>query len=148
MPNDTTAAPALDLIDLTASIVAAYAAGNRFPASELPKVITTVHGAVGGLAQPQPAAPAEEPIERPTAGEIRKSITPDALISFLNGKPYKTLKRHLGTHGLEPHGYRQRYGLPADYPMVAPNYAARRSELAKAIGLGRPGARGEQEVPE
>lgn len=142
MPNDTTAAPGLDLIDLTASIVAAYAAGNHFAASELPKVITAVHGALIGLAQPQATAPAGEPIEQPTAGEIRKSITPDALISFLDGKPYKTLKRHLGTHGLEPHGYRQRYGLPPDYPMVAPNYAAQRSALAKAIGLGQPGRSG------
>nr|WP_137831844.1 MucR family transcriptional regulator [Methylobacterium sp. L1A1] len=138
MPNDTTAALGLDLIDLTAGIVAAYAAGNHFAASELPKVITAVHGALIGLAQPQPATPVEEPIEQPTAGEIRKSITPNALISFVDGKPYKTLKRHLGTHGLEPHGYRQRYGLPNDYPMVAPSYAARRSEIATSIRLGRP----------
>ncbi|MCP1557927.1 UNVERIFIED_ORG: putative transcriptional regulator [Methylobacterium sp. SuP10 SLI 274] len=73
-------------------------------------------------------------------GQVRKSITPDALISFIDGKPYKTLKRHLSAHGLDPYSYCQRYGLPNDYPMVAAAYAARRSELAKSIGLRRPGA--------
>ena len=76
-------------------------------------------------------------VEKPTAAEIRKSITPDALISFIDGKPYKTLKRHLTGHGLDPQSYRLRYSLPADYPMVAANYATKRSELAKSLGLGR-----------
>ena len=71
------------------------------------------------------------------AATIRRSITPDALISFIDGQPYRMLKRHLTTHGLTPQRYRQRYSLPADYPMTAPNYSAARSELAKALGLGR-----------
>ena len=78
-------------------------------------------------------------VSKASAAQIRKSITADAIVSFLDGKPYKTLKRHLTTHGLQPHTYRQRFGLPDDYPMVAPNYAAQRSALAKQIGLGRGG---------
>jgi predicted transcriptional regulator len=94
-----------------------------------------------GLSGSVEAAPAPESVEKPTPAQVRKSITPDAIISFIDGKAYKTMKRHLGTHGLDPHSYRQRYGLPSDYPMVAPNYAAQRSALAKSIGLGRPGGR-------
>lgn len=148
MPNDTTAAPALDLVTLTADIVAAYASGNSFAASELPKVITAVHGALTDLRQLQHAAPAEEAVDQPTASQIRKSITPDSIISFIDGKRYKTMKRHLGLHGLDPYSYRQRYGLPSDYPMVAPNYAAQRSALAKSIGLGRLGGQAERQAAE
>lgn len=78
------------------------------------------------------------------AGDARA----DGLVSFLDGKTYKTLKRHLTSHGLEPRAYRERFGLPADYPMVAPNYAAQRSALAKQIGLGRPGALAERQDQE
>jgi predicted transcriptional regulator len=76
-----------------------------------------------------------------TPARIRKSITPDALISFFDGKPYKTLKRHLAVHGLTPRSYCERYGQPAGYPMTAPNYSAQRAGLAKGFGLGQPGAR-------
>ena len=79
--------------------------------------------------------------EMPSAAQIRKSINPDGIVSFIDGKTYKTLKRHLTSRGLDPKSYRARYGLPADYPMVAPSYAAQRSALAKTIGLGVPGAR-------
>lgn len=125
-----------DLTALAASLTAAYAAGNRFPASALPDVLTAVHGALCGLGQgsrPLPVQPAR------SSTDVRRSITPDALISFLDGRPYRTLKRHLTAHGLDPHGYRTRFGLPSDYPMVAPGYAARRSEIAKAMQLGVPG---------
>jgi predicted transcriptional regulator len=94
-----------------------------------------VHAALGNLGQP--AALSEPEVERPTAAQIRKSITRDALISFIDGKAYKPLKRHLTKHGLTPQAYCARYGLPNDYPMGAPRYAAQRYELAKAIGLGR-----------
>ncbi|WP_342112290.1 MucR family transcriptional regulator [Methylobacterium sp. SI9] len=77
--------------------------------------------------------------EKPSTDQIRKSVRPDGLVSFIDGKAYKTLKRHLTSHGLDPRAYRDRYGLPGDYPMVAPAYAKQRSALAKAIGLGRPG---------
>ena len=77
--------------------------------------------------------------ELPSAAQIRRSVTDEALTSFIDGNSYKTLKRHLAAHGLTPEQYRSQYGLPADYPMVAPGYAAHRSALAKAIGLGVPG---------
>ena len=134
-----------DRIELAADLVSAYVSNNSLPSPELPALIVQVHAALLALSAPQ--APKEEEVERATPAQIKKSITPDALISFIDGKPYKTLKRHLGTHGLDPYSYRQRYGLPNDYPMVAPNYAAQRSALAKSIGLGRPGGRIEEEAP-
>ncbi|GJE13259.1 hypothetical protein FOHLNKBM_4322 [Methylobacterium longum] len=78
-------------------------------------------------------------IEKATPSVIRKSIQPDGIVSFIDGKTYKTLKRHLNSHGFSPRGYRERYGLPADYPMVASSYAEQRSQIARAIGLGRSG---------
>ena len=128
---------------LAGEIVSAYVSNNSVPASELPKLIHSVHSAIAGLASgvvPSSAA-STEPTEKPTPAEIRKSIRNDGLVSFIDGKTYKTLKRHLTAQGLDPRTYRERFGLPADYPMVAPSYAAQRSALAKAIGLGVPGAR-------
>ncbi|WP_238179377.1 MucR family transcriptional regulator [Methylobacterium oxalidis] len=133
----------LDFVELAGDIVSAYVSNNSLPVAELPALIMSVHAALNGLVKGE-AAPAET-VEKPTSAQVRKSITPDALISFIDGKPYKTLKRHLSTHGLDPYSYRQRYGLPNDYPMVAAAYAAQRSELAKSIGLGRPGGRTEDE---
>jgi predicted transcriptional regulator len=98
---------------------------------------------VSALATGAAAASPEAEIEKPTAAQIRKSVMPEGIISFIDGKPYKTLKRHLKTHGLDPYSYRQRYGLPAEYPMVAAEYAKQRSDLAKSIGLGRSVDRGE-----
>ncbi|WP_336490991.1 MucR family transcriptional regulator [Methylobacterium nigriterrae] len=126
------------LVEQAAQIVSAYVTRNHVAAGELPGLIRAVHTSLLELSQPT-AATTEPEVEKPTASQIRKSITPDALISFIDGKPYKTLKRHLTGHGLDPYSYRARFGLPADYPMVAANYAAQRSELAKAIGLGRAG---------
>ncbi|AWN43276.1 MucR family transcriptional regulator [Methylobacterium durans] len=123
-------------MEMTAEVVSAYIARNHVTASDIPALIASVHGALNNLASGAPQ-PAEEEVEKPTPAQVRKSITPDALVSFIDGKPYKTLKRHLSTHGLDPYSYRQRYGLPNDYPMVAAAYAAQRSELAKSIGLGR-----------
>ncbi|AWI91777.1 MucR family transcriptional regulator [Methylobacterium sp. DM1] len=132
-----------NLLESAAEIVASYAANNRVPVAELPSLLPAVYAKLAALSVPGAAsAPAPE-ITQPTAAQIRKSITPDALISFIDGKPYKTLKRHLGVHGLDPHSYRDRYGLPSDYPMTAPGYSARRSALAKDLGLGR--IRGEAE---
>ncbi|MCJ2102699.1 MucR family transcriptional regulator [Methylobacterium sp. E-046] len=133
--------------ELASEIVAAYVSNNSVPVAELPNLIQSVHGAVAALATGHSSNTAlAEPTEKPTAAEIRKSIRPDGLVSFLDGKTYKTLKRHLTAHGLEPRAYRERFGLPADYPIVAPSYAAQRSALAKAIGLGRPGAMAEAEA--
>lgn len=127
------------MFELAGEIVSAYVAKNPVPASGLPALIATVHAALQGLASGAPQIVAEEPeIQKVTPSQIRQSITPNALISFVDGKPYKTLKRHLTSQGLHPNSYRQRYGLPKDYPMVAANYAAQRSALAKSIGLGQP----------
>ena len=130
-------------VDLTAQAVSAYVANNPVAAAELPALLASVHGALKRLAGGASQA-SEEQVEKPTPAQVRKSITPEALISFIDGKPYKTLKRHLSTHGLDPYSYRQRYGLPNDYPMVAASYAVQRSELAKANGLGRAGPRAEK----
>ena len=130
---------------ITAELVAAYVSNNPVPAAELPALIARVHGAVSGLASgtltAETGATAQAEIDRPSAAQIRKSVRPDGIVSFIDGKTYKTLKRHLTSHGLDPRSYREQYGLPADYPMVAPAYAEQRSALAKAIGLGVPGRR-------
>ena len=137
-----------DFVELTGDIVAAYVSNNPVRPADLPELIQTVHAALNGLANGTAGATPEAEIEKPTAAQIRKSVQPDGIVSFLDGKSYKTLKRHLGTHGLDPVSYRQRFGLPADYPMVSPNYAAQRSALAKSIGLGRGAGRGEDEQPQ
>jgi predicted transcriptional regulator len=124
-----------DFIDLTTNIVAAYVANNSVPMAELPALLTGVHAAIAGLTSP--SAFAEPKATKLTPAQIRKSITPDALISLIDGKPYKTLKRHLTGNGLTFQEYRSRYGLPADYPSTAANYSAQRSKLALALGLGQ-----------
>jgi predicted transcriptional regulator len=120
--------------ELTAEIVSAYVANNPVPTAGLAELIATVHSAVAGLSQP--SAPA---VEAPTpAVNPKRSVQPDYIVCLEDGKRFKSLKRHLATHyGLTPDEYRVKWGLPYDYPMVAPNYAAARSELAKSMGLGR-----------
>lgn len=123
----------VDFVELTADIVSSYVTHNSVQSADLAGLIASVHAALQGLGttkqpeaeRPQPAVP------------IRKSVTPDFLISLEDGKPYKTLKRHLAKLGLTPEEYREKWGLPRDYPMVAANYAQRRSELAKGLGLGQ-----------
>jgi predicted transcriptional regulator len=133
----------IKLVTLTGEIVAAYVANNSVPPTALPELMTGVHAALATLAgaPPAEAAPTVEPA---TAAQIRKSVQQDGIVSFIDGRSYKTLKRHLTAHGLTPERYRERYGLPDDYPMTAPGYAAQRSALAKAIGLGVPGGRADQ----
>ena len=125
-------------IDMASGIVVAYVAHNHVATADLPALIGKVHAALVALAEGG-AAPAEEPAPTITAAQIRKSVQHDRLISFIDGKSYKTLKRHLTANGLTPEGYRERFGLPSDYPMVAAAYSERRSSLAKAHGLGSPG---------
>ncbi|MUT24806.1 MucR family transcriptional regulator [Mesorhizobium japonicum] len=124
-----------NLIELTAHVVSAYVSNNPVPVGELPGLIDQIHIALKGSAGG--AAPEKsEPLN--PAVPIRKSVTPDYIVSLEDGKKFKSLKRHLATHyGLTPAEYRAKWGLPADYPMVAPNYAAARSALAKTMGLGR-----------
>ncbi|HEX7760112.1 MAG TPA: MucR family transcriptional regulator [Caulobacteraceae bacterium] len=127
------------LIALTADIVASYVEGNKIAVSELPALIQQVHAT---LAKPDGQAAAEETATRLTPAQIRKSITPTGLVSFEDGKTYQTLKRHLTTRGMTLDQYKAKLGLPKDYPTTAPAYAARRSELAKATGLGAKGRGG------
>ncbi|GAN48933.1 MucR family transcriptional regulator [Methylobacterium sp. ME121] len=128
----------MDFIERTVDVVAAYVSNNSLPSAELPALIASIHEALNTIGA-GPAAPATESVERPTPAQIRKSIRPDGLVSFIDGKSYKTLKRHLTKHGLDPQTYRERYGLPADYPTTSANYSAQRSALAKSLGLGQPG---------
>ena len=134
MDEDTNNAKRVDVLELTAHIVSAYVAKNSLPVAGLSELIASVAASIGGLGQPAaPAAPPPTPAVNP-----RRSVTPDYIICLEDGKKFKSLKRHIGVHfGLTPEAYRTKWGLPADYPMVAPNYAASRSELAKSIGLGR-----------
>jgi predicted transcriptional regulator len=136
--SDAAPTSQLHYIERTVDVVAAYVSNNSLPSSDLPTLIASVHNALNAIGS-GPAAPTGESIERPTPAQVRKSIRPDGLISFIDGKSYKTLKRHLTAHGLTPERYRAKYGLPADYPMVAPGYAAKRSQIAKSLGLGQPG---------
>ena len=121
------------LITLTADIVSAHVSNNSVAVSDLPLLISNVHGALSGLGDaPEAPAPKLEP-----AVSIRSSIKPDYVVCLEDGKKLKMLKRHLMTHyNLTPDQYRQKWGLNADYPMVAPNYAEQRRTLAKSIGLG------------
>ena len=128
------------LIELTAEIVANYVANNTTPVSELPALIRATHDALAGI--DAPPAPMIEAVSKATPAQIRKSITPDALISFEDGKPYKTLKRHLTTMGLTVADYKAKWGLPNDYPTTAPAYSEARSQMAKALGLGQGGRKG------
>ena len=121
-----------ELLELTSTIVAAHVSNNSVPTADLPGVIATVHETLAALG-PEEAAPKPNP-----AVPIKQSVKPEYIVCLEDGKKLKMLKRHLKTaHGMTPDEYRQRWGLPKDYPIVAPNYAATRSKLAKKIGLGR-----------
>ena len=123
---------------LAAQIVKAYVSNNHVPRDDLPSLISIVFDALK-FDSPSEAAQAEAAPLVP-AVPVKKSVTPDYIVCLEDGKQFKSLKRHLMTHyDLTPEAYRQKWGLPADYPMVAANYAAKRSELAKSIGLGRKG---------
>ena len=123
-----------DFVSLSADVVAAYVSHNSVPRADLSALIATVHGALQNA-----AAGTREPekvvLEPPVS--IKKSISASHLISMEDGRPYKSLKRHLTARGLTPAQYREKWSLPFDYPMVAPNYSKARSELAKALGLGQ-----------
>lgn len=123
------------IINHTAKITGAYLRNHRVAASDVPGMISAVVKALEGLSAEPVAVPSV--VHRQTAYRIAKSITPDHLYSFEDGKPYRTLKRVLARQGMTPQQYRDKYGLPNDYPMVAPNYSAFRSEWAKKSGLGK-----------
>ncbi|MBA4802677.1 MULTISPECIES: MucR family transcriptional regulator [Euryhalocaulis] len=121
------------LIEMTADVVSAYVGNNVVPSTELPELIRGVHEALSqieaGHVEPEPLEPAVP---------LKKSVSPDYIVCLEDGKKFKSLKRHLRTkYDMSPEEYREKWGLAADYPMVAPNYAKQRSELAKKMGLGR-----------
>jgi len=118
---------------LTASVVAAFVANQKISSTDIPGLIAAVDGALRGLMTPEAAAPEAHSL---TAGQIRKSITPDFLISFEDGKGYKTLKRHLTMRGMTLSDYKAKWGLPSDYPTTSPAYSAKRSAMAKSLGFG------------
>jgi predicted transcriptional regulator len=128
-------------VELAAEVVSAYVSNNSVPVADLPNLIANVHAALQNVGQP---VQQQEEAKPTPAVSVRKSITPDYIISLEDGKPYKSMKRHLGKLGLTPEAYREKWGLPRDYPMVAPNYAARRSEMAKNMGLGKQRSRSAQ----
>jgi len=121
------------LIEMTADVVSAYVGNNVVPSTELPELIRSVHEALSqieaGQAEPEPLEPAVP---------VKKSVTPDYIVCLEDGKKFKSLKRHLRTkYDMSPEEYREKWGLAADYPTVAPHYANPRSQLAKTMGLGR-----------
>lgn len=124
-----------DTIELAADIVSAFVSNNSVPAADLPTLIASVHSALNRVA----TGAVEEKVEPLTpAVPVKKSVSPDYIICLEDGKKFKSLKRHLRTrYGMSPEEYRAKWSLPADYPMVAPSYAAARSELAKTMGLGQ-----------
>jgi predicted transcriptional regulator len=123
------------LIEHTADIVSAHVANNTVALSDVPALVTRVYEALAGLSEPQPEPEAEG---KTPVVSVRASVKPDYITCMECGRKQKTLKRHLQTaHGMSPDQYRKDYGLPASYPMVAPNYSKQRGELARQIGLGR-----------
>ena len=128
-----------EAIALTADIVSAYVSNNSVDAGELAVLIDQVHQALTQASEGKPAEPEAPPTP---AVPVKKSITPEYLISLEDGRKYKSLKRHLSTRGMSPDDYRTKWGLPKDYPMVAASYSAQRSSLAKSLGLGRARATG------
>lgn len=133
------------LRELVATVAAAYFSNSHVGAADIPAVINQIASSLNGVGGPAieetaEEAPADVAQPRATRAQVAKSVTADALVSFEDGKRYKTLRRHLSTRGLSPDQYREKWGLPRDYPMVAPSYSAARSEMAKALGLGRKGA--------
>jgi predicted transcriptional regulator len=124
-------------MEYTTEVVASFVAGNKLAMGDLAGLIATVHAALAGAGTTPVVA---EPVSsKPSAVQVRRSIRPDGLISFKDGKTYQTLKRHLTKRGMTLVEYKEKWGLPADYPTTAPNYSARRSEMAKALGLGSGG---------
>jgi predicted transcriptional regulator len=133
--NDTQSGKADELLRLATDIVAAYVSNNPVPVSELPGMIKSVHSTLGGLTG---STPADVGTAQKPAINVKKSVTPEYIVCLEDGKKLKMLKRYLRSrYNMTPDEYRAKWGLPADYPMVAPNYAQQRSDFAKKIGLGR-----------
>jgi predicted transcriptional regulator len=134
----------LNTVELATELTVAWLSNpnNRVAADEVPAFLQKMHATLNGLSEPAPAPELEQPVapDHQPAVTVRKSLaSPDHIISMIDGKPYRTLRRHLSGHGLTPDQYRQRYGLKSDYPMVAPAYSEQRRAMAHKIGLGAKG---------
>ncbi len=127
-----------EAVAVTTDIVAGYIANNSVPADALPGLIRSVYRTIVDIGTPEPAKVPAEPLK--PAVSVKASVTPDYLICLDDGLRFKSLRRHLGKLGMTPADYRAKWGLPHEYPMVAQNYSAKRTELAKSIGLGRKAA--------
>jgi len=126
------------LQDLVAQVASAYFSNSHVTPTEIPAVISQIAASLNAVSASAPeVAESAAGQAKATPAQVRKSITPDALISFEDGRGYKTLRRHLSVRGMTPEEYREKWGLPASYPMVSPNYSATRSQMAKTIGLGQ-----------
>jgi len=126
-----------EVIEMTADIVSAFVSNNSVPATELPALIQSVHRALSSVSSTPEVV---ESTPREPAVPVKKSVNPDFLVCLEDGRKFKSLKRHLRTkYNMSPEEYRAKWGLPKDYPMVAPNYAKARSDLAKQMGLGQGG---------
>ncbi len=133
------------LVGLTVDIVSAYVANNQVSSTSLSELIRSVHGRLSDL---NAGKPVETAVAAVPAVPIKKSITPDYIICLEDGRKFKSLSRHLrSAYELTPEQYREKWGLPADYPMVAPNYSAHRSRLAKELGLGQQGRQTKEKAP-
>lgn len=128
-------------IELAAELTVAWLSNPnvRANAEDVPAFLKSIHATIGELSNSSGAAPADAAPEYIPAVPVRSSVKPDYIVSLIDGRKLKSLKRHLTTHGLTPAEYRERYGLKPDYPMVAPNYSAQRREVAQRLGLGRKG---------
>jgi predicted transcriptional regulator len=129
-----------EVLAMATEIVSSFVAGNQIGASELPELIRSVYQTLSRV--DAPGADFKPAVERATAAEIKRSIKEDVLISFEDGRGYKTLKRHLSTRGLTFAAYKDKWGLPNDYPSTSPSYSAQRSEMARTIGLWKKGGAG------
>ena len=126
-----------EIIEMTADIVSAFVSNNSVPSAELPILIQSVHRALSGVSG---GGEVQETAPREPAVPVKKSVNPDFIVCLEDGRKFKSLKRHLRTkYNMSPEEYRSKWGLPKDYPMVAPNYAKARSDLAKQMGLGQGG---------
>lgn len=124
------------ILEMTTGIIANFVAHNRIAPDELPQLVKSISDALNAAEANPTAVEPDSAYEKPTAAQVKRSVSETGLVSFLDGKTYQSLTRHLRTNGLTPHQYRARYGLRDDYPMVSPAYSAKRSLLAIATGLG------------
>jgi len=141
---------AADPIELATELTVAWLSNPnvRAAAEDVPAFLKSIHATIGELSNGSSAAPADSAPEYTPAVPVRSSVKPDYIVSLIDGRKLKSLKRHLSTHGLTPAEYRERYGLKADYPMVAANYSAQRREVAQKLGLGRKGRAARATAPE